>query len=172
MLLTPPQSYPSCLASLTCHSIACRILTPLLTVITIISWLLFFVPTGFVDDIGFIALLSPPPSSPSPLSPSSSPPLPAASSGYHWLPPMLVDCYFYKGGQSEGQNFVITFVGILSGLSPPPPSLPSPLTSLACPSIACCVLGLPSLIDCLSRCQNTSGSISFYGTVGTKTNYI
>jgi hypothetical protein len=37
MLLPPPPSYPSCLASLTCCSIACSILTPPLSVITIIG---------------------------------------------------------------------------------------------------------------------------------------
>jgi hypothetical protein len=111
---------------------------------------LFFIPTGSVDDTGFIMLIPLLPSPHSPLYLSPSPPLPAASSCAHWLPPLSVDCYFFNvnGGWSEGNNFVIAFVGLLLHLPPPPPSLPSPLTSLACPSIARCVLGLPSLVDC------------------------
>ncbi len=112
-------------------------------------WLIVvFYPTGSVDDTDFVGLFPPPPSSPSPLSPSPSHPLPAASSCAQWLPPLLVDCYFLDGGRSKGNNFVMAVVGLLSRVSSPLPSLPSPLTSLARSSIACCILGFPLLVDC------------------------
>ncbi len=144
----PLQSYLTCRISLTCCSIAHLVVTPPLTVITIIGWLLFFILTGSVNDTGFVALLFLPPSSPSPLCPSPSPPSPTMSSCSHWLLPLSVDCYLVNGGQSKGKEFVIADVWLLSCSSPPPPSFPLPLTSLACPSTACCVLGLPLLVDC------------------------
>jgi hypothetical protein len=49
-------------------------------------------------------------SSPSPLSSSPASQLLAWSSCAHWLPPSLVDCYFFNDGQSQGNVFVIIIV--------------------------------------------------------------
>ncbi len=53
---------------------------------------------------------------------------------------ILVDCYFFNYRWSKSNDFVMVSVGLCRSRRPPPPSSPSPFTSLACPSIACCVL--------------------------------
>jgi hypothetical protein len=51
-------------------------------------------------------------SSPSPLSSSPAYQSLTWSSHAYWLSPSLVDCYFFNGGQSEGDDFVIIIVGL------------------------------------------------------------
>ncbi len=98
-------------------------------------------PTGFVDEMGFIALVTHP-TTLFPLSPNLSHlplhcllhPPGITVIHHHWL--IVVSLI------AGGTRAIILSSSLLGfvALASPPPSSPSPFTSHACPSIACCVL--------------------------------